>query len=160
MVYSLIVLSLKSAIPTRIYTNRPGQLQTVTVQFQTPIPGGLVVRIRRSHRRGRGSIPRLGMTFFSFLLYLCSLAPKSFPACKTNRPNVISAVLTLYGLIAPCLGKLEIWMHVLKSGYMSNHTVFWIDKSVTKYFLQSMQWLRFDMAARLAQSVEHGTLRR
>ena len=29
----------------------------------TPIPGGLVVRIRRSHRRGRGSIPRLGMTF-------------------------------------------------------------------------------------------------
>ena len=28
------------------------------------IPGGLVVRIRRSHRRGRGSIPRLGRTFF------------------------------------------------------------------------------------------------
>ena len=24
------------------------------------VPGGLVVRIRRSHRRGRGSIPRLG----------------------------------------------------------------------------------------------------
>ena len=24
------------------------------------LPGGLVVRIRRSHRRGRGSIPRLG----------------------------------------------------------------------------------------------------
>ncbi len=27
-------------------------------------PGGLVVRIRRSHRRGRGSIPRLGIPFF------------------------------------------------------------------------------------------------
>ena len=27
------------------------------------IPGGLVVRIRRSHRRGRGSIPRLGIAF-------------------------------------------------------------------------------------------------
>ena len=26
-----------------------------------PLPGGLVVRIRRSHRRGRGSIPRLGI---------------------------------------------------------------------------------------------------
>ena len=26
-------------------------------------PGGLVVRIRRSHRRGRGSIPRLGTCF-------------------------------------------------------------------------------------------------
>ena len=27
------------------------------------LPGGLVVRIRRSHRRGRGSIPRLGILF-------------------------------------------------------------------------------------------------
>ena len=28
--------------------------------LEPPIPDGLVVRIRRSHRRGRGSIPRLG----------------------------------------------------------------------------------------------------
>ena len=28
------------------------------------LPGGLVVRIRRSHRRGRGSIPRLGRDLF------------------------------------------------------------------------------------------------
>ncbi len=36
------------------------------------VPDGLVVRIRRSHRRGRGSIPRLGEAFFSFFfLYLC-----------------------------------------------------------------------------------------
>ena len=27
------------------------------------VPVGLVVRIRRSHRRGRGSIPRLGVRF-------------------------------------------------------------------------------------------------
>ena len=27
------------------------------------LPGGLVVRIRRSHRRGRGLIPRLGKCF-------------------------------------------------------------------------------------------------
>ena len=32
------------------------------------LPGGLVVRIRRSHRRGRGSIPRLGT-------YFCALPP-------------------------------------------------------------------------------------
>ena len=32
-------------------------------------PGGLVVRIWRSHRHGRGSIPRLGI-HFSFLCYL------------------------------------------------------------------------------------------
>ena len=31
------------------------------------IPGGLVVRIRRSHRRGRGSIPRLGMDFWKII---------------------------------------------------------------------------------------------
>ena len=30
------------------------------------LPRGLVVRIRRSHRRGRGSIPRTGTIFFSF----------------------------------------------------------------------------------------------
>ena len=32
------------------------------------IPCGLVVRIRRFHRRGRGSIPRMGVHFFSLLL--------------------------------------------------------------------------------------------
>ena len=32
------------------------------------LPGGLVVRIRRSHRRGRGSIPRLGMDILLTLL--------------------------------------------------------------------------------------------
>ena len=30
------------------------------------IPDGLVVRIRRSHRRGRGSIPRQGASHFFF----------------------------------------------------------------------------------------------
>ena len=34
-------------------------------------PGSLVVRIRRSHRRGRGSIPRQGIAFFKirFLVF-------------------------------------------------------------------------------------------
>ena len=31
------------------------------------LPHGLVVRIRRSHRRGPGSIPGVGMSFFFFL---------------------------------------------------------------------------------------------
>ena len=35
------------------------------MQRLSPLPGGLVVRIRRSHRRGRGSIPRLGIAFSS-----------------------------------------------------------------------------------------------
>ena len=35
-----------------------------------PIPYGLVVRIRRSHRRGPGSIPGVGTTFF-FPMMLC-----------------------------------------------------------------------------------------
>ena len=36
------------------------------LQFGTTVPVGLVVRIRRSHRRGRGSIPRLGECVFNF----------------------------------------------------------------------------------------------
>ena len=40
------------------------------------VPDGLVVRIRRSHRRGRGSIPRLGGKVLKFmgekLLAFCS----------------------------------------------------------------------------------------
>ena len=35
-------------------------------RVRSKIPSGLVVRIRRSHRRGRGSIPRLGKYFFLF----------------------------------------------------------------------------------------------
>ena len=34
------------------------------------VPGGLVVRIWRSHRHGRGSIPRLGVSFFSIFSFL------------------------------------------------------------------------------------------
>ena len=33
-------------------------------KVQSVIPCGLVVRIRRFHRRGRGSIPRMGEIFF------------------------------------------------------------------------------------------------
>ena len=33
------------------------------------IPCGLVVRIRRSHRRGRGSIPRMGVPIFFFSFF-------------------------------------------------------------------------------------------
>ena len=35
----------------------------VLARWSSAFPGGLVVRIRRSHRRGRGSIPRLGTSF-------------------------------------------------------------------------------------------------
>ena len=43
---------------------------------QTAIPDGLVVRIRRSHRRGRGSIPRLGESFAYLLKVFKCLAFK------------------------------------------------------------------------------------
>ena len=36
---------------------------------QVHIPDGLVVRIRRSHRLGRGSIPRLGEPFFTMVKF-------------------------------------------------------------------------------------------
>ena len=37
----------------------------ITNDFPSKFPDGLVVRIRRSHRRGRASIPRLGEFLFS-----------------------------------------------------------------------------------------------
>ena len=42
--------------------NHPRGRPPFNFQIST-FPGGLVVRIRRSHRRGRGSIPRLGTHF-------------------------------------------------------------------------------------------------
>ena len=42
--------------------------------LRSQFPSGLVVRISRSHRDGRGSIPRLGNVFvFFFLLLFCFL---------------------------------------------------------------------------------------
>ena len=41
------------------------------------LPGGLVVRIRRSHRRGRGSIPRLGNIFVQWKR---AILHQTFPA--------------------------------------------------------------------------------
>ena len=34
------------------------------ISWEVTVPCGLVVRIRRFHRRGRGSIPRMGEIFF------------------------------------------------------------------------------------------------
>ena len=34
------------------------------ISGEVTVPCGLVVRIRRFHRRGRGSIPRMGEIFF------------------------------------------------------------------------------------------------
>ena len=44
-------------------------LPVLTKKADTAIvPGGLMVRIRRFHRRGRGSIPRLGNAFLYQLI--------------------------------------------------------------------------------------------
>ena len=40
-------------------------IRSASETFCCHLPGGLVVRIRRFHRRGRGSIPRLGIIFLS-----------------------------------------------------------------------------------------------
>ena len=42
------------------------------------LPRGLVVRIRRSHRRGRGSIPRTGTAFFFLNEQLQGVAIRPF----------------------------------------------------------------------------------
>ena len=47
---------------------------TNTVTSQANFPRGLVVRIRRSHRRGPGSIPGVGISFLlrSFWIHIAS----------------------------------------------------------------------------------------
>ena len=50
---------LENAPPSKAY--RLDQAFPDYVSLLCVIPCGLVVRIRRSHRRGRGSIPRMGV---------------------------------------------------------------------------------------------------
>ena len=45
-------------------------IYSISIMLQTCLPGGLVVRIPRFHRGGRGSIPRLGNTFSLILVYI------------------------------------------------------------------------------------------
>ena len=55
------------------------------------IPDGLVVRIRRSHRRGRGSIPRLGVHFYKFTNIWKSCESGMF--CKSACHDLIRYML-------------------------------------------------------------------
>ena len=48
-------------------------------------PGGLVVRISRSHRDGRGSIPRLGRVLFLASLALCGPAGAAAGTSQSPR---------------------------------------------------------------------------
>ena len=48
--------------------------ESVAVAVGPTLPGGLVVRIRRSHRRGPGSIPGQGSNvFLNFKNFYCNL---------------------------------------------------------------------------------------
>ena len=59
-------------------------------QFSPTIPCGLVVRIRRFHRRGRGSIPRMGEHFLAtchgISLFL-PLLELHMPTCAPTEPE-------------------------------------------------------------------------
>ena len=58
----------------------------VLAHCSSAVPGGLVVRIRRSHRRGRGSIPRLGSMFF---FHLTTFSTLHFEEKKDRQIHVI-----------------------------------------------------------------------
>ena len=49
-------------------------------QLSVKIPYGLVVRIRRSHRRGPGSIPGMGICYFFIIIIFI------FTITKNNQP--------------------------------------------------------------------------
>ena len=46
--------------------------------FRLVVPCGLVVRIRRSHRRGRGSIPRMGGFLFPLFSFFSQAGAASW----------------------------------------------------------------------------------
>ena len=50
---------------TKRKLDNPCKILTCTKHYKYHIPSGLVVRIPRSHRGGRGSIPRLGNHFWT-----------------------------------------------------------------------------------------------
>ena len=56
-----------SMLRVELSSTSPVYIQSIVQPPPPPVPCGLVVRIRRSHRRGRGSIPRMGdHNFFAF----------------------------------------------------------------------------------------------
>ena len=127
--------------------NHPRARPPFNFQIST-FPGGLVVRIRRSHRRGRGSIPRLGTSFFKNFwretksdecLALC----KYFPDTR--------AIFRPSALVSPSKTREtpNNWLGAL----FSSIGIRTLKKQITIFHQTSI-------AARLAQSVEHGTLRR
>ena len=59
-----------------------GVIYGISITLQTCLPGGLVVRIPRFHRGGRGSIPRLGSNFDEIVQSHESLSGREF------RPQV------------------------------------------------------------------------
>jgi hypothetical protein len=64
--HELDLLNRSSSPLYRAGRNNPAE----SCQYSSKFPDGLVVRIRRSHRRGPGSIPGQGRKFF------CSKRPK------------------------------------------------------------------------------------
>ena len=68
---SLVFSAATAQIRTSTHSNiANGIIYSISIALQTCLPGGLVVRIPRFHRGGRGSIPRLGNTFSLILVYI------------------------------------------------------------------------------------------
>ncbi len=85
----------------------PGNIYNITKSLFPTVPDGLVVRIRRSHRRGRGSIPRLGVTFFglfsdfvlTFFLYLRDVKLIPGWTLDIQHSNVQQAIVSYWTFV-------------------------------------------------------------
>ena len=87
------------------------------IHLEQLIPGGLVVRIRRSHRRGRGSIPRLGRHFSHWL-------PLSLSLCEWGRQTSFPAKTALLGRTANSNTHIY-WWNLQKWSIMLDCRYFW-----------------------------------
>ena len=65
---SSVILTATCTLMLPFQTGPDGLAETNSVKATTHIPRGLMVRIRRSHRRRPGSIPGVGICFLLFWL--------------------------------------------------------------------------------------------
>ena len=92
------------------------RLAFLTKLIIATIPDGLVVRIRRSHRRGRGSIPRLGDSF-----------PRCFYLYKHTEGNISLFLYTPDKLLDSAQRLISILLEPIRQYYLN----------IRQYYLKS-----------------------
>ena len=130
-------------------------------ELPTRVPCGLVVRIRRSHRRGRGSIPRMGdpaSFFFSFsvplILFFRVKVPffSSFSHSLLRNIHTVHTSYILYWQIAQGM-KQEVKRR--REMHLQSHRVGRMKSSHPLLLKSCNSWMRFSAGHRSSELFNH-----